>query len=320
MASLLLSAHPGRKLPPHGGETLKTLCFRIQLYEYLCPPFWHRFQFKLHVSIAAMSGLESADTPNTPARRASAPRTVAQARARNEIAPRDIITVAVPAGIASGLRAVDFPYPYAVPVYAVLWIAMIYGAIRIIRSKPKFVQAAQEEFRAGDYPLFAYFLPVLAIFSPMIIAGIESTGIVGDVSLNPILVAAGHTAFAIPAFIIGGRAFGTTAFRVGKRRIKAITEQESLEGVTQESIAAVQDHPEVLSGLVAAGAVTGNTTTIPALGKLLGYNEGLEDELRELEKAGVVKMSGFIYGKNQRTYNLSITESGVRSMDAARTR
>ena len=65
-----------------------------------------------------MSGLESADTPNTPARRVSAPRTVAQARARNEIALRDIITVAVPAGIASGLRAVDLPDPYPDPVSA----------------------------------------------------------------------------------------------------------------------------------------------------------------------------------------------------------
>ncbi|MBE7365446.1 hypothetical protein INS43_09705 [Corynebacterium aurimucosum] len=245
---------------------------------------------------------------------------MAQARARNEMALRDIVTVAVPAGIASGLRVVDFPYPYAIPVYAVLIMVMLYGAFRIIRSKPKFVQAAQEEFRAGDYPTLAYLLPVLAIFSPLIAEGIKSTGIVGDISLNPILVAAGHTAFAIPAFIIGGRAFGTTSYRVGKRRIKAITEQGSLEGVTQESITAVEAHPEVLSGLVAAGAVTGNTTTIPALGQLLGYEEGLEEELRELEKAGVVKLPGLIQWNGERTFNITLTEAGVRSMDAARTR
>ncbi|MDK6807079.1 MULTISPECIES: hypothetical protein [unclassified Corynebacterium] len=260
---------------------------------------------------------------NTPAERkipVHAPRTVAQARARNEIALRNIVTVAVPAGIASGLRVVDFPYPYAVPVYAVLIMVMLYGAFRIIRSKPKFVQAAQEEFRAGDYPTLAYLLPVLAIFSPLITEGIKSTGILGDISLNPILVAAGHTAFAIPAFIIGGRAFGTTSFRVGKRRIKAITEKDSLDGVTEKSIAAVEEHPEALSGLVAAGAVTGNTISIPALSKLLGYEEGLEEEMRELEKAGVVKMSGLIYGKGKRTYNITLTEAGVRSMDAAHTR
>ncbi|WP_246823690.1 hypothetical protein [Corynebacterium sp. HMSC065D07] len=260
---------------------------------------------------------------NTPAERkipVHAPRTVAQARARNEIALRDIVTVAAPAGIASGLRVVDFPYPYAVPVYAVLWIAMAYGAIRIIRSKPKFVQAAQEEYRAGDYPLLAYFLPVLAIFSPLITEGIQSTGVLSDISPNPILIAAGLTAFSIPAFIFGGRAFGTTSYRVGKRRIKAITEQGSLEGVTQESITAVEAHPEVLSGLVAAGAVTGNTTTIPALGQLLGYEEGLEEELRELEKAGVVKLPGLIQWNGERTFNITLTEAGVRSMDAARTR
>ncbi|MBE7339799.1 hypothetical protein HMPREF2760_11390 [Corynebacterium sp. HMSC065D07] len=245
---------------------------------------------------------------------------MAQARARNEIALRDIVTVAAPAGIASGLRVVDFPYPYAVPVYAVLWIAMAYGAIRIIRSKPKFVQAAQEEYRAGDYPLLAYFLPVLAIFSPLITEGIQSTGVLSDISPNPILIAAGLTAFSIPAFIFGGRAFGTTSYRVGKRRIKAITEQGSLEGVTQESITAVEAHPEVLSGLVAAGAVTGNTTTIPALGQLLGYEEGLEEELRELEKAGVVKLPGLIQWNGERTFNITLTEAGVRSMDAARTR
>ena len=265
---------------------------------------------------------DSAPT-NTPAERKlpkQAPRTVAQARARNEIALRDIITVAVPAGIASGLRAVDLPDPYAVPVYAVLWIAMAYGSIRIIHSKPKFVQAAQEEYREGDYPLLAYFLPVLAIFSPLITEGIKSTGIIGDISPNPILIAAGLTAFSIPAFIFGGRAFGTTSYRVGKRRIKAITEQGSLEGVTQESITAVEAHPEVLSGLVAAGAVTGNTTTIPALGKLLGYEEGLEEELRELEKAGVVKLPGLIQWNGERTFNITLTEAGVRSMDAARTR
>ncbi|MDK8762644.1 hypothetical protein QP922_02245 [Corynebacterium sp. MSK218] len=267
-----------------------------------------------------MSELERTNTPKVPAHPESAPRTVAQARERNEIAMRDIITVAVPAGIASGLRAVDFPYPYAVPVYAVLWIAIIYGAIRIIRSKPKFVQAAQEEFRAGDYPTLAYLLPVLAIFSPLITEGIKSTGIIGDISLNPILVAAGHTAFAIPAFIIGGRAFGTTAFRVGKRRIKAITEKDSLDGVTEQSIAAVEEHPEVLSGLVAAGAVTGNTISIPALSRLLGYEEGLEEELRELEAAGVVKLPGLIQWSGERTFNITLTEAGVRSIDAARTR
>ncbi|OFP32664.1 hypothetical protein [Corynebacterium sp. HMSC068G04] len=265
---------------------------------------------------------DSAPT-NTPAERKlpeQTPRTVAQARARNEIALRDIVTVAVPAGIASGLRVVDFPYPYAVPVYAVLIMVMLYGAFRIIRSKPKLVEAAQEEYRAGDYPTLAYLLPVLAIFSPLITEGIQSIGLFGDVSFNPILVAAGHTAFAIPAFIIGGRAFGTTAFRVGKRRIQAITEKDSLEGVTEQSITAVEKHPEVLSGLVAAGAVTGNMISIPALGRLLDYEEGLEDELRELEKAGVVKMSGFIYGKGKRTYNITLTEDGVRSMNAAHTR
>lgn len=271
-----------------------------------------------------MSELERTNTPKTtsqvPAHPESAPRTVAQARARNEITMRDIVTVAVPAGIASGLRVVDFPYPYAVPVYAVLWIAIIYGAVRIIRSKPKFVQAAQEEYRAGDYPVLAYFLPVLALFSPLIAEGIRSTGIVGDISLNPILIAAGLTAFSIPAFIIGGRAFGTTSYRVGRRRIRAITEQGSLEGVTEQSITAVEKHPEVLSGLVAAGAVTGNTTSISELGRLIGYEEGLEEELRELEAAGVVKLPGLIQWSGERTFNITLTESGVRSMDATRTR
>ena len=271
-----------------------------------------------------MSELERTNTPKTTsqvsAHPESAPRTVAQARERNEIAMRDIITVAVPAGIASGLRAVDFPYPYAVSVYAVLWIAIIYGAVRIIRSKPKFVQAAQEEYRAGDYPVLAYFLPVLALFSPLITEGIKSTGIIGDVSLNPILSAAGLTALSIPAFIIGGRAFGTTSYRVGRRRIKAITEQGSLEGVTEQSITAVEKHPEVLSGLVAAGAVTGNTTSISELGRLLGYEEGLEEELRELEAAGVVKLPGLIQWSGERTFNITLTESGVRSIDASRTR
>lgn len=265
---------------------------------------------------------DSAPT-NTPAEKkaaVSAPRTVAQARARNEIALRDIVTIAVPAGIASGLRVVDFPYPYAVPVYAVLFIAIIYGAFRIIRSKPAFIQAAQEEFRAGDYPGLAYLLPVLAIFSPLITEGIESTGIIGDISLNPILIAAGHTAFAIPAFIIGGRAFGTTSYRVGKRRIKAIADEGSLEGVSERSIAAVAAHPEVLSGLVAAGAVTGNTITTPVLGRLLDYEEGLEEELRELEAAGVVKLPGFIQWNGERTFNITLTEAGVRSIAAARTR
>lgn len=267
-----------------------------------------------------MSEVERTNTPSTPARRESAPRTVAQARERNEIAMRDIVTIAVPAGIASGLRAVDFPYPYAVPVYGVLIVVMLYGAFRIFRSKPALVQAAQEEFRAGDYPLLAYLLPVLAICSPIITDIIAATGIVGDVSVNPILVATGHAAFAIPAFILGGRAFATTSFRVGKRRIQAITDQGSLDGVTRESLDAVERHPGPLSGLVASGAITGNTVSIPALGRLLGYEEGLEEEFKDLQKAGVVKLSGLIYGKGKRTFNVTLTESGVRSINAARQR
>ena len=73
-------------------------------------------------------------------------------------------------------------------------------------------------------------------------------------------------------------------------------------------------------GLVAAGAVTGNTTSISELGRLIGYEEGLEEELRELEAADVVKLPGLIKWSGERTFNITLTEAGVRSMDAARTR
>ena len=60
-----------------------------------------------------------------------------------------------------------------------------------------------------------------------------------------------------------GGSFGMWAmfqrsFRVGKRRIKAITEKQSLEGVTQPRMDAVEANGDILGALIAAGAVDGN--------------------------------------------------------------
>lgn len=46
----------------------------------------------------------------------------------------------------------------------------------------------------------------------------------------------------------------------------------------------------------------------------------LEERLRELEKVGVVKLRGVRHSDNTRTWDVTLTELGVRSMHEARTR
>lgn len=60
--------------------------------------------------------------------------------------------------------------------------------------------------------------------------------------------------------------------------------------------------------------------TAARLSKLLGVTPELEERLRELEKTGVVKLRGVRHSDNTRTWDVTLTELGVRSMHEARRR
>ncbi|MDO5031097.1 hypothetical protein [Corynebacterium sp.] len=252
-------------------------------------------------------------TPHTPP---PVPHTVDEVRARNEPALRDLAMIGVPAGIAIGLSQVEFGLQ--VPLIAACWVFIVFGVLGLIRRWPTSIQAERSEVRSGDYAAVAYWAPFLPIVVPIAGGALSSLGLTEDLTFNPILVAVGYGLWSAPAIVLGGWALFNSSYRIGRRRIKQINADPSLDGVTAESIEATIAHRPIVSALVAAGAVDGNTVILKRLRKLVRYDDGLKEDLRELEKVGVVKLIGTRIGSNaERTWQVTLTKEGVRCMREA---
>ena len=111
------------------------------------------------------------------------------------------------------------------------------------------------------------------------------------------------------------------SFRVGKRRIKAITEKQSLEGVTQPRMDAVEANGDSLGALMAVGAVDGNTISIKVLGKLLNCDmdnaedaESLVTRVKDLQSDDIIKISGQALYQKQQSWEVTVTPDGIRNL------
>ena len=111
------------------------------------------------------------------------------------------------------------------------------------------------------------------------------------------------------------------SFRVGKRRIKAITEKQSLEGVTQPRMDAVEANGDILGALIAAGSVDGNNISIKVLGKLLDCDmdntedaESLVARMKDLQSDGIIKISGQALYQKQQSWEVTVTPDGIRNL------
>ncbi|HAT1152041.1 TPA: hypothetical protein I8V91_001253 [Corynebacterium striatum] len=264
---------------------------------------------------------EGADATAEVAKPVDTPHTVAQARALNEPSIKDLFITSVPLSLAFALSSSDLPhYPGQYVLVGICIVLAVAAGINVVRKKPKLIQATPEEFKSGDYSSLAYIGPFLPIALPPVLWGMDDLGLLPDVAVSPILLSVVKAIYLVPAFSLGAWASLNGPYRVGRRRIRKTLESTSLEGITVTTLDAVTKHADIISCLVAAGAVEGNMVTAARLSKLLGVTPELEERLRELEKVGVVKLRGVRHSDNTRTWDVTLTELGVRSMYEARRR
>jgi len=112
-------------------------------------------------------------------------------------------------------------------VFAVL------GLVHLIRNYPRGINAAQEEFRDGDYPTIAYIAPFIPIAAPLVMAPLSAAGLLPEVELAPPvagMLSGAWWAFGLP---LGIWSMFSQSFRIGRRRINKILEKDPLDGVTE---------------------------------------------------------------------------------------
>lgn len=236
-------------------------------------------------------------------------------RAKNEIdlnlALRTGLSTGIGLGlIGSGSLALGF---MSIPLFV---IAVIYG-IKMIAQRPKGIGAANTEYKSGDYSAITYwapFLPALTwvIAFPLDLLGFES------LPTPPVISSLFSGVFFGISGAIGLWAAWSQAYRVGKRRIKKITEKESLEGVTEARMNAVEENPDILGAMIAVGAVDGNETSVANLRQVLEWDKKdtwiLQTRVKDLEQLGLLKVTGMALYKDPKHWQFTVTPDGIRNI------
>ena len=180
-------------------------------------------------------------------------RELAQYRQRNEVPVRSALYFGVPTGFAIGFANTGVDYMLmGAGVFAVF---AVLGLVHLIRNYPRGINAAQEEFRDGDYPTIAYIAPFIPIAAPLVMAPLSAAGLLPEVELAPPvagMLSGAWWAFGLPLGIWG---MFSQSFRIGRRRINKILEKDPLDGVTEARLELADAHSDILTALVAAGAV-----------------------------------------------------------------
>lgn len=240
-------------------------------------------------------------------------RTLSQYRQRNEITPKEACLFGVPAGFALGFAQTEASYMLmGAGVFAVF---AVIGLVHLIRHYPRSIGASQDVYLEGDYPAIAYWAPVIPLALPLAMAPLSAAGWLPDISLAPpvegILTGA-VSAFALP---LGLWAMFSQSFRIGRRRMQRIVAEDPLEGVTDSAMQLADAHLDILTALVTAGAVQGNTTTTKALSRLMQVElDTLPDALQELKKHGLVKVEDIGLRSKVESWRITLSPTGVRCL------
>ena len=184
-------------------------------------------------------------------------------RSQNEMSLRNILWTGLPIGLAIG--AVESgTLAFGLLAIPLLAVSVIYG-VKIFRERPKLVQSNITEFKSGDYTAMQMWAPFLPALGWLVAIPIDALGL-SSLPTPPLLAALFSGALLGAGGSFGMWAMFQRSFRVGKRRIKAISEKQSLEGVTQPRMDAVEANGDILGALMAVGAVDGNIISIKVLG------------------------------------------------------
>lgn len=239
-------------------------------------------------------------------------------RSQNEMSLRNILWTGLPIGLAIG-TVESGTLAFGLLAIPLLAVSVIYG-VKIFRERPKLVQSNITEFKSGDYTAMQMWAPFLPALGWLVAIPIDALDL-SSLPTPPLLAALLSGALLGVGGSFGMLAMFQRSFRVGKRRIKAITEKQSLEGVTQPRMDAVEANGDILGALIAAGAVDGNTISIKVLGKLLNCDmdnaedaESLVTRVKDLQSDGIIKISGQALYQKQQSWEVTVTPDGIRNL------
>lgn len=254
------------------------------------------------------------DTFDTMAELAPIPaRKLSQYRQCNEIMPKDACLLGVPAGFALGFAHTGASYMLmGAGVFAVF---AVIGLVYLIRHYPRSIGATQDVYLEGDYPAIAYWAPVIPIALPLAMAPLSAAGWLPDISLAPPvegIVTGAMWAFAFP---LGIWSMFSQSFRIGRRRMQRIVAEDPLTGVTDSAMQLADAHLDILTALVTAGAIQGNTTTTTALSHLMQVKlDTLSDPVQELKKHGLVTVENIGLRSKVESWHITLSPTGVRCL------
>ena len=239
-------------------------------------------------------------------------------RSQNEMSLRNILWTGLPIGLAIG--AVESgTLAFGLLAIPLLAVSVIYG-VKIFRERPKLVQSNITEFKNGDYTAMQMWAPFLPALGWLVAIPVDALGL-SSLPTPPLLAALFSGALLGVGGSFGMWAMFQRSFRVGKRRIKAISEKQSLEGVTQPRMDAVEANGDILGALMAVGAVDGNIISIKVLGKLLNCDmdnaevaESLVTRVKDLQSDDIIKISGQALYQKQQSWEVTVTPDGIRNL------
>lgn len=242
-------------------------------------------------------------------------------RSINAMSLRHILWTGLPIGLAIGLAKTG-TLAFALLALPVLVISVVYG-IKIYRERPKLVHSNLTEFKSGDYTTMQMWVPFLPAVGWVATVPMDALGI-SILEIPTVLSSVLSGAFLGFAFSLSSWATLQSSFRIGKRRIKAIMEKQSLEGVTEARMEAVEAHGDLLGALIVVGAVDGNSIPIKRLGKLLSCDtEDMENEdqsrslitrIKNLQADEVLKITGQGLSQKPESWEVTITPIGIRNL------
>ena len=232
-------------------------------------------------------------------------------RARNQLPLVRAGKVLLPAGIS--LSAISAGGAVFYTVAAISALIAVVCARPLLGSFPKAVNAAQTEYRDGDYPAVAYWAPILPVAAPLL--AIPFADQLPDLSLPPILQVLLGGVYLGAACTLGVWSAFSLSYRIGRRRMLKILKKGSLDGVTNAALQAVDSHSETIAALCACGAVDGNEVNLDGLSKLTSRSvEELSESLKSLAQLGLIDIKRLGAHSNPGKWQVSLTPVGIRCL------
>ena len=177
----------------------------------------------------------------------------------------------------------------------------------------------KEDFRSSDYPRIYYimqFAPALGAIAATALSGEDGFDLASN--LPPVVFYVLFCAVTSFCFTLSFRATETFNYRVGKRRANQILKDNELEGVTAQRIEVAEANQELLSSMVALGAVDNQWVQLDQLAKLLGTTaEDVQEDVVALDKAELIDLRRIGLQKPVEKWTLSVSPQGVRVLNAA---